>query len=204
MQKFLKFISVFIISLFLISNVVPSIAYASEANLTINEQQQIQQAVDEIERKLSRPIYISENELDARIQEAKQRYPELSEERMKELVYQTLSPYSFRDSVWDGQGVTLSEFAWVVENIIATAISSGVAGIGNLVKKKGLAVAKATLSRVAKKAAIRLGIYSNRLAALLERVFDYINIFYNVGYAVAQWVDARDVYPNNGRINAWA
>lgn len=204
MQKFLKFISVFIISLFLISNVVPSIAYASEANLTINEQQQIQQAVDEIERKLSRPIYISENELDARIQEAKQRYPELSEERMKELVYQTLSPYSFRDSVWDGQGVTLSEFAWVVENIIATAISGGVAGIGNLVKKKGLAVAKATLSRVAKKAAIRLGIYSNRLAALLERVFDYINIFYNVGYAVAQWVDARDVYPNNGRINAWA
>lgn len=204
MQKFLKFISVFIVALFLISNVVPSIAYASETNLTINEQQQIQQAVDEIERKLSRPIYISENELDARIQEAKQRYPELSEERMKELVYQALSPYSFRASVWDGQGVTLSEFAWVVENIIATAISGGVAGIGNLVKKKGLAVAKATLSRVAKKAAIRLGIYSNRLAALLERVFDYINIFYNVGYAVAQWVDARDVYPNNGRINAWA
>lgn len=188
----------------MISNVVPSIAYASETNLTINEQQQIQQAVDEIERKLSRPIYISENELDARIQEAKQRYPELSEERMKELVYQALSPYSFRASVWDGQGVTLSEFAWVVENIIATAISGGVAGIGNLVKKKGLAVAKATLSRVAKKAAIRLGIYSNRLAVLLERVFDYINIFYNVGYAVAQWVDARDVYPNNGRINAWA
>lgn len=204
MQKFLKFISVFIVALFLISNVVPSIAYASETNLTINEQQQIQQAVDEIERKLSRPIYISENELDARIQEAKQRYPELSEERMKELVYQALSPYSFRASVWDGQGVTLSEFAWVVENIIATAISGGVAGIGNLVKKKGLAVAKATLSRVAKKAAIRLGIYSNRLAVLLERVFDYINIFYNVGYAVAQWVDARDVYPNNGRINAWA
>ncbi|CEY60523.1 MULTISPECIES: hypothetical protein [Streptococcus] len=78
------------------------------------------------------------------------------------------------------------------------------AGIGNLVKKKGLAVAKATLSRVAKKAAIRLGIYSNRLSELLERIFDYINIFYNVGYAVAQWVDARDVYPNNGRINFWA
>lgn len=51
---------------------------------------------------------------------------------------------------------------------------------------------------------MRIGVYSAWLAGTLERVFDYINIFYNVGYAVAQWVDARDFHPNNGRINAWA
>lgn len=31
-----------------------------------------------------------------------------------------------------------------------------------------------------------------------------VNIYYNIGYAIAQFIDARDYYRNNGRINAWA
>lgn len=204
MKKIKRFIIALALSLFTIANTAPAIVYANETNQIINEQQQVQQAIDEIDQKLSRPISVSENDLNARIQEAKKRYPGLTEERMKELAYQTLTPYSFRASVWDGQGVTVDEFAWVVENLIAASISGGVGGIGNLVKQKGLAAAKATLSRVAKAAAMRVGVYSGWIAGALERVFDYINIFANVGHAVAQWVDANDFQPNNGRINAWA
>ncbi|RCW15964.1 hypothetical protein CAC02_10720 [Streptococcus gallolyticus] len=190
-------------AILLIADIAPPIVYANETNKIVNEQQEIQKAVDEIDEKLSQPINISEAELNARISEAKERYPDLTEERMKELAYQTLTPYSYRASVWDGKGVTLSEFAWVVENLIASAISGGVAGIGNLVKKRGLAAARATLSRVAKNAAIRLGIYSNWLGVILDRAFDYINIFYNVGYGLAKYVDSIDFHKNNGRINAW-
>lgn len=204
MKKIKRFIIALALSLFTIANTAPAIVYANETNQIINEQQQIQQAIDEIDQKLSQPISVSENDLNARIKEAKKRYPGLTEERMKELAYQTLTPYSFRASVWDGQGVTVDEFAWVVENLIAASISGGIGGIGNLVKQKGLAAAKATLSRVAKSAAMRVGVYSGWIAGALERVFDYINIFANVGHAVAQWVDANDFHPNNGRINAWA
>ncbi|HEL0663339.1 TPA: hypothetical protein TUW64_001076 [Streptococcus equi subsp. zooepidemicus] len=204
MKKVKQLIIAMIASLLLIVNTVPSIVYASEVTKISQKHQAVNEAINEIDIILDNPIYVSENELNSRIQEAKVRYPNLSEERMKELAYQTLSPYSFRASVWDGQGVTLDEFAWVVENLIAATISGGIGGIGNLVKHKGLAAAKATLSRVAKNAAMRIGVYSAWLAGTLERVFDYINIFYNVGYAVAQWVDARDFHPNNGRINAWA
>lgn len=203
MKKAKQIIVALALLLFTIASTAPTIVYANETNRIINEQKQVQEAVDEIDQKLSQPIHISENELNTRIQEAKKRYPGLTEERMRELAYQTLTPYSSRASVWDGKGVTVDEFAWVVENLIAASISGGVGGIGNLVKRKGLAAAKATLSRVAKTAARRLGIYSGWLAGTLERVFDYINIFANVGHAVAKWVDANDFHKNNGRINAW-
>ena len=60
------------------------------------------------------------------------------------------------------------------------------------------------LSRAAKAAAQRVGVLTGFISGLLGAAFSVINIYYNVGYALAQYIDARDYHPNNGRINAWA
>ncbi|RCW17294.1 hypothetical protein CAC02_04025 [Streptococcus gallolyticus] len=48
-----------------------------------------------------------------------------------------------------------------------------------------------------------LAYYSAWLSRILERVFDYLNNFYNVGYGLAKYLDSIDFHKNNGRINAW-
>ncbi|AEJ24344.1 hypothetical protein HKO46_02250 [Streptococcus equi subsp. zooepidemicus] len=203
MKKVKQLIIAMIASLLLIANTAPSIVYASEVTKISQKHQAVNEAINEIDIILDNPIYVSESELNSRIQEAKVRYPNLSEERMKELAYQTLSPYSFRASVWDGQGVTLDEFAWAFDVIVGGLIS-GYATIGKYVAKHGVAAARAVLSRAAKAAAQRVGVLTGFISGLLGAAFSVINIYYNVGYALAQYVDARDYHPNNGRINAWA
>ncbi|HEL0617877.1 hypothetical protein KP773_02500 [Streptococcus equi subsp. zooepidemicus] len=184
MKKVKQLIIAMLASLLLIVNTVPSIVYASEVT-------KIQQEEKVIEEKLSQPLEISKSELDALIQEKKALYPNLTEQEMREIAYKAMSPYAFRASVWDGQGVTLDEFAWAFDVIVGGLIS-GYATIGKYVAKHGVAAAQ------------RLGVLTGFISGLLGAAFSVINIYYNVGYALAQYVDARDYHPNNGRINAWA
>lgn len=203
-KMFLKCVTIVFASLLSLSVVAPPLVYANEVVKIQEENVQLEETLKEVDEIFSRPIQMSKEEIEERVALGKLNYPSLSEERLREILYMTLSPYSSRDSVWDGQGVTLDEFAWAFDNLVAAAISGGIGGIGQLVAQKGMAAAKAALKRAAYNAARRIGIMTGFIGGLLEQVFDYINIFYNVGYSIAQWIDARDFHPNNGRINAWA
>ncbi|RCW17297.1 hypothetical protein CAC02_04040 [Streptococcus gallolyticus] len=186
----------------LMLNTTPSLIYALETNQTMIEQQ-VQETIDEVDQKLEQPLQISENELNALIQEKKALYPDLSEEKMREIAYRAMSPYSIRASVWNGKGVTLNEFAFAFD-VVVTGLLGGIGSIPKYAAKKGLAATKAMLSRAAVAAAKRAGVYAGMIPGILTGIFNVINIYANVGYAVAKAIDARDYYPNNGRINAWA
>lgn len=199
MSKIFRFIISSIVALFLASNVVPSLVYASEAS----NYSQISSLVEEVDKKLSKPLELSEDQIDRLIKEKKSLYPELDEEQMREIAYRVMSPYSSRASVWDGQGVTLSEFAWAFDLIVGTLIS-GYATLGKYAAKHGVAAARSILSRSAKAAAKRVGVLSGFISKIIGNVVAVVNIYYNVGYSLAQLIDANDYYKNNGRINAWA
>lgn len=199
MSKIFRFIISSIVTLFLASNVVPSLVYASEAS----NYSQISSLVAEVDKKLSKPLELSEDQIDRLIKEKKSLYPELDEEQMREIAYRVMSPYSSRASVWDGQGVTLSEFAWAFDLIVGTLIS-GYANLGKYAAKHGVAAARSILSRSAKAAAKRVGVLSGFISKIIGNVVAVVNIYYNVGYSLAQLIDANDYYKNNGRINAWA
>ena len=199
MPKIFRFIISSIVALFLASNVVPPLVYASE----VSNYSQISSLVEEVDKKLSKPLELSEEQIDRLIKEKKSLYPELDEEQMREIAYRVMSPYSSRASVWDGQGVTLSEFAWAFDLIVGTLIS-GYATLGKYAAKHGVAAARSILSRSAKAAAKRVGVLSGFISRIIENVVAVVNIYYNVGYSLAQLIDANDYYKNNGRINAWA
>lgn len=199
MPKIFRFIISSIVALFLASNVVPPLVYASE----VSNYSQISSLVEEVDKKLSKPLELSEDQIDRLIKEKKSLYPELDEEQMREIAYRVMSPYSSRASVWDGQGVTLSEFAWAFDLIVGTLIS-GYATLGKYAAKHGVAAARSILSRSAKAAAKRVGVLSGYVSRIIENVVAVVNIYYNVGYSLAQLIDANDYYKNNGRINAWA
>ena len=199
MPKIFRFIISSIVALFLASNVVPPLVYASE----VNNYSQISSLVEEVDKKLSKPLELSEDQIDRLIKEKKSLYPELDEEQMREIAYRVMSPYSSRASVWDGQGVTLSECAWAFDLIVGTLIS-GYATLGKYAAKHGVAAARSILSRSAKAAAKRVGVLSGFISRIIENVVAVVNIYYNVGYSLAQLIDANDYYKNNGRINAWA
>lgn len=203
MKKIKQFIIALALSLFTIANTAPAIVYANETNQIINEQQQIQQTIDEIDQKLEQPLQISETDLNILIQEKKALYPNLTEEEMRALAYKALSPYSTRASVLDGKGVTLDEFAFVFD-VVVSGLVGGVGSIPKYAAKKGLAATKAMLSRAAVAAAKRVGIYAGIVPGILTGIFNVLNIYGKLGYSVAQYIDARDYHPNNGRINAWA
>lgn len=199
MPKIFRFIISSIVALFLASNVVPPLVYASE----VSNYSQISSLVEEVDKKLSKPLELSEDQIDRLIKEKKSLYPELDEEQMREIAYRVMSPYSSRASVWDGQGVTLSEFAWAFDLIVGTLIS-GYVTLGKYAAKHGVAAARSILSRSAKAAAKRVGVLSGYISRIIENVVAIVNIYYNVGYSLAQLIDANDYYKNNGRINAWA
>lgn len=203
MKKIKRILVAIVTGIIVLANTTTPIIYANELNNIAQEQQKIEQATAEVDQKLSRPIDMSDEELNALIKEKKALYPNLTEQEMQEIAYKVLSPYSSRASVWDGQGVTLNEFAWAFDVIVGGLIS-GYATIGKYAAKQGVAAARAMLSRAARAAAQRVGVLSSMVSGLLGAAFSVINIYYNVGYALAQFIDARDYHPNNGRINAWA
>lgn len=204
MKKICRCFAAIFASLTLGTAIIPPVAYASEVHYQIGQQEKINQAVAEVEKAMSTSGTISEEQIDELIEENRDKYFNLSEERMREIAHMVTSPYSMRASTWDGQGVTLSDFAWAFDAAVSFFIAGGINKIGDLAAKQGVAAARATLSRVARTAASRLGILSGWLSNILGWALDYLNIFYNVGYSLAQFIDARDFHPNNGRINAWA
>lgn len=202
MKSLKRIIVALVTSLFVAINTVPSVIYANEMYKVTQEQQQVEQSMVEIDQKLSKPLEISDEEIETLIQENKALYPNLTEEQMRDIAYKAVSPYTSRGNIWDGQGVTLSEFAWAFDVIVGGLIS-GYATIGKYAAKHGVAAARAMLSRAARAAAQRVGVLSGFISSLLGAAFSIINIYYNVGYALAQFIDARDYHRNNGRINAW-
>ena len=169
----------------------------------VTQEQQVEQSMVEIDQKLSKPLEISDEEIETLIQENKALYPNLTEEQMRDIAYKAVSPYTSRGSIWDGQGVTLSEFAWAFD-VIVSSLLGGIGSIPQYAAKKGLAATKAMLSRAAVAAAKRVGVYAGIIPGILAGLFNVLNIYGSLGYAVAKYIDARDYHPNNGRINVWA
>lgn len=202
MSKFKKLGILLISAIFCVMNTVPSVVYAFEVN-NYYQEEQVNQISEEIDEKLSKPLDLTNSEIENLIQQKKDIYTDLSEEQMRQIAYKVLSPYATRASVWDGQGVTLSEFAFAFDVIVGGLIS-GYASLGKYAAAKGVSAARSMMSRAAKAAAQRVGVLTGFISKILGAAFAVINIYYNVGYALAQFIDARDYYPNNGRINAWA
>ncbi|HFU4459071.1 TPA: hypothetical protein ACGPAL_000550 [Streptococcus suis] len=199
MKKLKKFfVSLFALLLF-VANTVPSFVYANEVKV-LHQEQQVSKNSDV---QASKKMNMTESQVASLIQEKKKAYPNLTEEKMREIIYKVRTPYSSRASVWDGRGVTLDEFAFAFD-VAVTWLIGGYATIGKYAAAHGVAAARAMLSRSARIAAQRIGILSNFVANLLSRAYAFINIYYNVGYSLAKFIDARDYRPNNGRINAWA
>lgn len=197
-----RIIVALVTSLFVAINTVPSVIYANEM-YKVTQEQQVEQSMVEIDQKLSKPLEISDEEIETLIQENKALYPNLTEEQMRDIAYKAVSPYTSRGSIWDGQGVTLSEFAWAFD-VIVSSLLGGIGSIPQYAAKKGLAAAKAMLSRAAVAAAKRVGVYAGIIPGILAGLFNVLNIYGSLGYAVAKYIDARDYHPNNGRINVWA
>lgn len=203
MSKFKKVGILLITTILFAINTVPSVVYAFEVKNYYQEEQQLERISEEIDEKLSQPLNLTSSEIENLIQQKKNIYTDLTEEQMREIAYKVLSPYAARASVLDGQGVTLSEFAFAFDVIVGGLIS-GYANLGKYAAAKGVSAARSMMSRAAKAAAQRVGILSGFISKILGAAFAVINIYYNVGYALAQFIDARDYHPNNGRINAWA
>lgn len=203
MKNLKRIIVALVTSLFVAINTVPSVIYANEVYKVTQEQQQVEQSMVEIDQKLSKPLEISDEEIETLIQENKALYPNLTEEQMRDIAYKAVSPYTSRGNIWDGQGVTLSEFAWVFD-VIVSSLLGGIGSIPQYAAKKGLAATKAMLSRAAVAAAKRVGVYAGIIPGILAGLFNVLNIYGSLGYAVTKYIDARDYHPNNGRINVWA
>lgn len=60
MPKIVRFIISSIVALFLASNVVPPLVYASE----VSNYSQISSLVEEVDKKLSKPLELSEDQID--------------------------------------------------------------------------------------------------------------------------------------------
>lgn len=202
MKSLKRIIVALVTSLFVAINTVPSVIYANEM-YKVTQEQQVEQSMVEIDQKLSKPLEISDEEIETLIQENKALYPNLTEEQMRDIAYKAVSPYTSRGSIWDGQGVTLSEFAWAFD-VIVSSLLGGIGSIPQYAAKKGLAAAKAMLSRAAVAAAKRVGVYAGIIPGILAGLFNVLSIYGSLGYAVAKYIDARDYHPNNGRINVWA
>lgn len=202
MKSLKRIIVALVTSLFVAINTVPSVIYANEM-YKVTQEQQVEQSMVEIDQKLSKPLEISDEEIETLIQKNKALYPNLTEEQMRDIAYKAVSPYTSRGSIWDGQGVTLSEFAWAFD-VIVSSLLGGIGSIPQYAAKKGLAAAKAMLSRAAVAAAKRVGVYAGIIPGILAGLFNVLSIYGSLGYAVAKYIDARDYHPNNGRINVWA
>lgn len=140
MKSLKRIIVALVTSLFVAINTVPSVIYANEM-YKVTQEQQVEQSMVEIDQKLSKPLEISDEEIETLIQENKALYPNLTEEQMRDIAYKAVSPYTSRGSIWDGQGVTLSEFAWAFD-VIVSSLLGGIGSIPQYAAKKGLAAAK--------------------------------------------------------------
>lgn len=201
-KKFLKFgVSIFLIFT-LFSQVCTPFIYADEVGKQIVQFEEEKKELDRIDNLLNKPIKLPKEQIDKLVNEYQSLYPNLTKERIYEIVYQSLSPYRSKAGFWDGKGITVDEFAIAFATIVQTLIG-GYATLGAYAAKHGQKLAREMMSRAAKAAAKRFGILTGMFAGILETAFKVLNFYGNVGLALAKFIDARDYYPNNGRINMW-
>lgn len=79
MKSLKRIIVALVTSLFVAINTVPSVIYANEM-YKVTQEQQVEQSMVEIDQKLSKPLEISDEEIETLIQENKALYPNLTEE----------------------------------------------------------------------------------------------------------------------------
>ena len=201
-KKFLKFgVAIFLIFT-LFSQVCTPFIYADEVGKQIVQFEKEKKELDRIDNLLSEPIQLPKDQIDKLVNEYQSLYPNLTTERLYEIVYQSLSPYRSRAGFWDGKGITVDEFAVAFSTIVQTLIG-GYATLGAYAAKHGQKLAREMMSRAAKAAAKRFGILTGMFSGILETAFNVLDFYGNVGLALAKFIDARDYYPKNGRINMW-
>lgn len=194
MRRFYRYVIAVVATIMLSSALVPPIAYANETSYQLQQQAKFLDSNNLFNSK------VSEHSITAIIAKNKEKYPTLSEERMLEIAHLMTSPYQTRASVWDGEGITLDEFAWAFD-VAVSATLGGYGLLGNYIAKHGVGVARQLLSRTAMSVARRFGFATAKFAGFLSGIWRWINIYHNVGYAIAQLWDGKDSVPNNGRIN---
>ena len=201
-KKFLKFgVSIFLIFT-LFSQVCTPFIYADEVGKQIVQFEEEKKELDRIDNLLNKPIKLPKDQIDKLVNEYQSLYPNLTKERIYEIVYQSLSPYRSKAGFWDGKGITVDEFALAFSTIVATLLG-GYGSLGAYAAKHGQKMAREMLSRAAKAAAKRFGVLTNVFTKILQGAFGILDFYGNVGLALAKYIDSKDYYPNNGRINVW-
>ncbi|EOT39896.1 hypothetical protein [Enterococcus columbae] len=197
-KKFLKFgVAIFLIFT-LFSQVCTPFIYADEVGKQIVQFEKEKKELDRIDNLLSEPIQLPKDQIDKLVNEYQSLYPNLTTERLYEIVYQSLSPYRSKAGFWDGKVITVDEFAVAFSTIVQTLIG-GYATLGAYAAKHGQKLAREMMSRAAK----RFGILTGMFSGILETAFNVLDFYENVGLSLAKFIDARDYYPKNGRINMW-
>lgn len=201
-KKFFKFgVAIFLIFT-LFSQVCTPFIYADEVGKQIAQFEEEKKELDRIDNLLNKPIKLPKEQIDKFVDEYHNLYPNLTKERLYEIAYQALSPYRSKASILDGKGVTVEEFAGAFGIIVATLLG-GYGSLGAYAAKHGQKMAREMLSRAAKAAAKRFGLLTNVFTKILQGAFGILDFYGNVGLALAKYIDSKDYYPNNGRINVW-
>lgn len=197
--KYLKLSVVLSVFLLLMSNILPSVVYASEAS-TIQSAQAVQAEMARIDAKLSQNYLFTEQDIQNLVEDSQGEYPEISDERKIELLEMLSSKYASRASFLDGQGITVNEMAWLIDAAV-TALIGRYIKLGAYAAKFGANMARSMLSRAATTAAARVGILTNIAGRLLQGAVNIANLYGNFMYDIASYWEAHDRIPGNGRIN---
>ena len=201
-KKFFKFAVAIFLIFTLFSQVCTPFIYADEVGKQIVQFEEEKKELDRIDNLLNKPIKLPKDQIDKLVNEYQSLYPDLTKERIYEIVYQALSPYRSKASFLDGKGITVKEFSIAFSAIVQTLIG-GYASLGVYAAKHGQKMAREMMSRAAKAAAKRFGILTGMFSGILETAFKVLDFYGDVGLALGKFIDARDYYPNNGRINMW-
>lgn len=110
-----------------------------------------------------------------------------------------------RANFFDMKGITVDEFGATINAIIlAFAISStggSAGGVKVAVKAMIAKYGKKTFIDMVAKKITKLGL--GFLAGKIKQALPFLITLTSPGKAIAQFIDANDFYPNNGRINFW-
>lgn len=190
MKKITKLISIFLTSLTVSFTTLPSIT-------TVHALENIQQT-DSTENITTPAESLNDEQKNSLANEIQSLHPDVSKEWIKEVIERQLQgDYTlpannsrFR-AAW--QGITVNQMGAAIDTAISLALGGTTAGLASLIKVKG---------KHAVKSAIRSAVAKYLGGWIVNSVFiDYAMNLLSPGTYLAQQWDARDAYPNNGRIN---
>ncbi|HEM3615281.1 TPA: hypothetical protein U1C23_002166 [Streptococcus suis] len=186
----IKHIAIILLSIIIVGLEIPSIsAITVHAN-----------SIDTIQttNNLNEPVALSEDKINAIVNDVHSKHLDVSEEWIREVVYRQINgDYSipreknaFR-SAW--QGITVGQMGALLDTAISVALGGATGGLAALIKVKGKhAVQSAIRSAISQ----YLGSWFVNSVAL-----DFVMNLLSPGTYIAQLWDSRDAVPNNGRIN---